>query len=50
MNKCKHIEEFMNIPIKELFILLSNNFICSYCGERVTIDDIINEVKESKEE
>lgn len=46
MSKCKHVEEFLQKPILEVIYRLSEDFICSRCNERITIDDIINEIKE----
>lgn len=46
INKCKHVDEFLKKPIIELINILGKDFICSYCNKKVTIDDIINEVKE----
>lgn len=45
MGKCKHVGEFGEIPILKLLEILRNNFIC-YCCNRVTINRMINEVKE----
>lgn len=49
MSKCKHVEGFMNIPIIKLFEILKDDFICSNCGNKVTLDDVINEIKEIRE-
>lgn len=49
MKKCKHVDEFMKKPIIKVIHILSKDFVCPCCDERVTLDDIINEMKEYEE-
>lgn len=50
MEKCKHVQEFIEKPIVEVIRILSkDDFICPYCGQKVTMDDMINEMKEYEE-
>ena len=47
--KCLYIMYLKSIPIIDLCYMIANNKVkCEVCGEKITMDDILNYEKELK--